>query len=75
MAEAPSARFRARILDAFCDHAAALGWTQAAFQAAVKDAGLAPGEAALACPHGAGDLFDAFAQREGLLPKPVAKPR
>lgn len=63
MAEAPSARFRARILDAFCDHAAAQGWTQAAFQAAVTDAGLTPGEAALACPHGAGDLFDAFAQR------------
>jgi len=63
MADAPSARFRARILDAFTSHAAQMGWTDAAFEAAVKDAGLTAGEAALACPRGAVDLFDAFAQR------------
>lgn len=54
---------RAKILEAFSDHAARLGWTDAAFQAAVKDAGLTEGEAALACPRGAADLFDAFAER------------
>ncbi|WP_395644981.1 COQ9 family protein [Terricaulis sp.] len=63
MTEAPSARFRAQILEAFTPHAAELGWTDAAFRAAVKDAGLSDGEAVLACPNGAGDLFDAFADR------------
>ena len=63
MSEVPSARFRARLLDAFTAHAGAEGWTQAAFSAAVADAGLTPGEAALACPNGAFDLFDAFAER------------
>ena len=63
MADAPSARFRARILDAFTAHAARQGWTDAAFEAAAKDAGLTAGEAALACPRGAADLFDAFADR------------
>jgi ubiquinone biosynthesis protein COQ9 len=63
MAEAPSARFRAQILEAFTGYAARLGWTQAAFEAAVKDVGLTDGEVALACPRGAVDLFDAFAER------------
>lgn len=63
MADAPSARFRAQILDAFTAHAARLGWSEAAFAAATKDAGLTAGEAALACPRGAVDLFDAFADR------------
>lgn len=63
MPETPSARFRARILDAFTAHAAQLGWTDAAFQAAVAEAGLSEGEAALACPKGVFDLFDAFAAR------------
>ena len=63
MADAPSERFRARILDGFSSHAARLGWSDAAFAAAVKEAGLASGEAALACPHGAADLFDPFAAR------------
>lgn len=63
MTEAPSARYRAQILEAFTPHAAELGWTDAAFRAAVKDAGLSEGEAALACPAGQGDLFDAFAGR------------
>jgi len=63
MPETPSARFRARILDAFPAHAAQLGWTDAAFQAAVAEAGLSEGEAALACPKAVFDLFDAFAAR------------
>lgn len=61
--DAPSARFRARILQAFAPHAAQKGWTEAAFRAAVTDAGLSEGEAVLACPKGAFDLFDAFADR------------
>jgi ubiquinone biosynthesis protein COQ9 len=63
MPDTPSARLRARILDAFPPHAARLGWTDAAFKAAVAEAGLSEGEAALACPRGAFDLFDAFAAR------------
>jgi ubiquinone biosynthesis protein COQ9 len=63
MPDSPSARFRARILEAFPAHAARQGWTDAAFKAAVAEAGLSEGEAALACPKGAFDLFDAFAAR------------
>lgn len=63
MPDTPSARFRTRILDAFPAHAAQSGWTQTAFQAAVAEAGLSEGEAALACPKGVFDLFDAFAAR------------
>jgi ubiquinone biosynthesis protein COQ9 len=63
MADTPSDRFRARILAAFPAHAAREGWTDAAFAAAVAEAGLTAGEAALACPKGPFDLFDAFAAR------------
>lgn len=63
MPDTPSARFRAQILEAFTPHAARSGWTRAAFRAAVADAGLSEGEAKLACPRGAFDLFDAFANR------------
>lgn len=63
MSAAPSARFRARVLDAFSPHAERLGWTDAALKAAAAEAGLSEGEAALACPRGAFDLFDAFAER------------
>lgn len=63
MPDTPSARFRARLLDAFAPHAARQGWTDAAFAAAAAEAGLSEGEAALACPRGAFDLFDAFAER------------
>lgn len=63
MPDAPSDRFRARILEVFPPHAVRLGWTEAAFEAAVAEAGLSAGEAALACPKGAFDLFDAFADR------------
>ncbi len=61
--DTPSARFRAQILDAFAPHAARQGWTEAAFKAAVAEAGLSEGEAQLACPKGAFELFDAFAAR------------
>jgi ubiquinone biosynthesis protein COQ9 len=63
MPNTPSARFRARILEVFPAHAAREGWTDAAFNAAAAEAGLGEGEAALACPKGAFDLFDAFADR------------
>lgn len=63
MSAAPSARFRACILDAFAPHAARLGWSEAAFKAAVAEVGLSAGEAALGCPKGAFDLFDVFAAR------------
>ncbi|HRP11116.1 MAG TPA: COQ9 family protein [Terricaulis sp.] len=63
MPDTPSARFRARLLEAFTPFAAEQGWTEAAFKAAVAEARLSEGEAQLACPKGAFDLFDAFAER------------
>ncbi len=63
MSNSPSDRFRTRILEVFPGHAAREGWTDAAFRAAVAEAGLTEGEAMLACPKGAFDLFDAFAAR------------
>lgn len=63
MSDSPSDRFRARILAVFPAYAASEGWTDAAFKAAVAEAGLSEGEAMLACPKGAFDLFDAFAAR------------
>lgn len=63
MNTSPSARFRARILEAFPAHAARLGWTNEALKAACEEVQLSEGEAALACPRGAADLFDAFADR------------
>jgi ubiquinone biosynthesis protein COQ9 len=63
MTDTPSDRFRARILEVFPAHAAREGWTDAAFRAAAEEAGLSEGEAALACPRGVFDLFDAFAAR------------
>jgi ubiquinone biosynthesis protein COQ9 len=63
MTQPPSARFRTRILEAFPTHAARLGWTDAALKAACQEVQLSEGEAALACPKGAVDLFDAFADR------------
>jgi ubiquinone biosynthesis protein COQ9 len=63
MSQTPSARCRARILEAFPAHAARMGWTDAALRAACEDVQLSEGEAALACPKGAVDLFDAFADR------------
>jgi ubiquinone biosynthesis protein COQ9 len=62
-AEAPSERFRERLLDAIPPRAAELGWTRQAFLAAAAAAGLSEGEALLACPRGAVDLADAFADR------------
>jgi len=63
MSELPSDRLRARLLEAFTPRASELGWTESAYRAAITDAGLTAGEAALACPKGLFDLFDAFAAR------------
>lgn len=63
MSNSPSDRFRDRILEVFPAFAARDGWTDAAFKAAVAEAGLSEGEALLACPKGVFDLFDAFAAR------------
>ncbi len=63
---APSTRFRSAILETFNPRAAQSGWTDAAFSAAVADAGLSEGEAMLACPRRSFDLFDAFADRADL---------
>jgi ubiquinone biosynthesis protein COQ9 len=63
MNQPPSARFRARILEAFPAHAVRSGWTDAALKGACEEVQLSEGEAALACPRGAVDLFDAFADR------------
>jgi ubiquinone biosynthesis protein COQ9 len=64
--EPPSARFRARILAVFPLHAERLGWNDEALKAAAEEAGLNSGETALACPRGAIDLMDAFAERADL---------
>ncbi|MGH6951879.1 MAG: COQ9 family protein [Vitreimonas sp.] len=63
MPDTPSARFRARLLEVFPAHVARAGWTDAALTAAAAETGLSEGEVALACPRGAFDLFDAFAER------------
>lgn len=63
MSQPPSARFRTRILEAFPAHAVRLGWTDAALKAACEEVQVSEGEAALACPRGSVDLFDAFADR------------
>jgi ubiquinone biosynthesis protein COQ9 len=63
MSETPSARFRARILEAFPAYAARLGWSDAAFKAACAEVQISEGEAQLACPRGPEDLFEAFADR------------
>src|SRR5262249_32170847 len=62
-ADTPSARLRARLLEVFPAHAARLGWSDGARRAAAADLQMSPGEAALACPAGAADLFDAFSDR------------
>ena len=62
-AQTPSARFRARLLEVFPAHAAQHGWSDSALKAAAAEAGLTPGETALACPRGAIDLMDAFTDR------------
>jgi len=46
MSNTPSDRFRARILEVFPAHAARNGWTDAAFKAAVAEAGLSKAERA-----------------------------
>lgn len=62
MPDTPSQRLRTRLLTAFPAHAAELGWTQAALDAAAKEAGLSEGEALLAAPQGLRDMADAFTE-------------
>ena len=50
----------ARLLEAILPHVAFDGWSQAAFEAALVDAGLTSDEAKVACPRGATDLAVAF---------------
>ena len=50
----------ARLLEAILPHVAFDGWSQAAFEAALGDAGLTSDEAKAACPRGAADLAVAF---------------
>ncbi len=57
----PSARFRARLLEALLPIAAARGWTPDALEAAADAAGLSEGELMLAAPRGPLDMIDAFA--------------
>ncbi|MBI1251754.1 MAG: COQ9 family protein [Alphaproteobacteria bacterium] len=59
----PSETFREQILEALPPHAARLGWSRAALEAAAADAQLGPGEVDLAFPRGAIDAIDAFADR------------
>ncbi len=61
--DAPSARFRTRLLEAFGPQAARIGWTEDALRAAAGEAQVSEGEARLACPRGVHDLFEAFAER------------
>ncbi len=51
------------MLDAIIPHVPFDGWSQAAFDAAARDAGLAAADAAVLCPRGALDLATAYHQR------------
>jgi ubiquinone biosynthesis protein COQ9 len=58
----PSARLRARLLEALLPIAAGHGWTPASLKAAADSAGMSEGELMLAAPRGPLDMIDAFAQ-------------
>lgn len=58
----PSARYRARLLEALMPLAGEQGWTGEALKAAAAAAGLSEGELQLAAPRGPLDMIDAFAQ-------------
>jgi ubiquinone biosynthesis protein COQ9 len=58
----PSARYRARLLEALMPIAGERGWTPAALAEAASSAGLTEGELALAAPRGPLDMIDAFAE-------------
>jgi ubiquinone biosynthesis protein COQ9 len=60
---APQIALRDRLLDAMLETAPDRGWTSLAVKEAAKAAGLTPGEAELAAPHGPRDLIDALADR------------
>ncbi|MBM2576083.1 COQ9 family protein [Jannaschia sp. Os4] len=54
---------RDKLLDAILPHVPFDGWSEAAFRAAVADAGLTPAQARAAAPRGALDLAVAFHRR------------
>lgn len=56
-----------QLLDAALIHVAFDGWTEASFDAAVADSGIAPEMARIACPRGAVDLAIAYHQRGDAL--------
>lgn len=58
--KSPSATLRARWLETLLPHVPFDGWTRAAADKAALEAGLTPGEQALAAPRGLPDLVDAF---------------
>lgn len=58
----PSARLRARLLDALLPIAAERGWSDATVREAAEAAGLDEGERLLAAQRGALDMIDAFAE-------------
>lgn len=51
------------LLDAALIHVAFDGWTEASFEAAIADSGIAPELARIACPRGAVDLAICYHQR------------
>lgn len=59
--EAPSARFRARLLATLLPIAGERGWTTATLKEAASAANLSEGDMALAAPGGVVDMIDAFA--------------
>jgi ubiquinone biosynthesis protein COQ9 len=59
---APSARYRARLLEALLPIAGEQGWTADALVAAAEAAGMTEGERLLAAPRGPLDMIDAFAE-------------
>ncbi|MEZ5938614.1 MAG: COQ9 family protein [Hyphomonadaceae bacterium] len=61
--EAPSDRYRARLLDALLPLVPELGWTETAMRRAAEAAGLSLGEVQLAAPGGVGDMLDELGAR------------
>ena len=56
----PSDPAKAELLEAILMHVPFDGWSEAAFQAAIRDTELAPSVARAICPRGAVDLAIAF---------------
>jgi ubiquinone biosynthesis protein COQ9 len=59
----PSAKLRARLLEAMLEVAAEKGWTVSAMQAAAERTGMSEGELELAAPNGPSDLLEELGKR------------